>query len=135
VRRIHPFVYGHVIGAFLVGGIAGAFLDLKAVMIFSSLLAANAAVGSLLCWWRPGLEAAGWKLWLVATLANPLMLSAIAFSIDQYDCLTGQLTGWNCMFRGVGPFTVTACLPSPLIGLAVRWWKRRAADEPRIRDR
>ena len=135
MRRIHPFVYGHVIGAFIVGGIAGAFLDLKAVMIFSSLLAANAAIGSLVCWWRPGLEAAGWKLWLVATFANPLMLSAIAFSIDQYDCLTGQLTGWNCMFRGVGPFIVTACLPSPLIGLAARWWKRRAADEPRIRDR
>jgi hypothetical protein len=135
VRRIHPFVYGHVIGAFLVGGIAGAFLDLKAMLVFSSLLAANAAIGSLVCWWRPGLEAAGWKLWLVATLANPLMLSAIAFSIDQYDCLTGQLTGWNCMFRGVGPFTVTACLPSPLIGLAARWWKRRAANEPRIRDR
>jgi len=135
VRRIHPFVYGHVIGAFLVGAVAGGLLDLKALLIFSSLLGANAIIGSLVCWWRPGFEAAGWKLWLVATFANPLMLSAIAFSIDQYDCLTGQLTGWNCMFRGVGPFTVTACLPSPLIGLAVRWWKRRAANEPRIRER
>ena len=127
MRRIHPFVYGHVIGALLTGAVAGAFLDGTAVMVFSSVLAANAVIGSLVCWWRPGFEAAGWKLWLMATLANPLMLSAIAFSIDQYDCLTGQLTGWNCMFRGVGPFTVTACLPSPLIGLAVRWWRRRAA--------
>jgi len=127
VRRIHPFVYGHVVGAFLVGGIAGAFLDLKAMLVFSSLLAANAAIGSLVCWWRPGFEAAGWKLWLMATFANPLMLAAIAFSIDSYDCLVGARTGWNCMFTDAGPDAIKACLPSPLIGLAVRWWRRRAA--------
>ena len=126
MRRIHPFVYGHVVGAFVVGGVAGAFLDLKALLVFSSLLAANAAIGSLVCWWRPGFEAAGRKLWLVATFANPLMLAAIAFSIDQYDCLIGERTGWNCMFSDVGPLTVMACLPSPLVGLAVRWWKRRS---------
>ncbi|HTG25526.1 MAG TPA: hypothetical protein VK681_36290 [Reyranella sp.] len=125
MRRIHPFVYGHVIGAFLVGAVAGAFLDLKAVLVFSSLLAANAAIGSLVCWWRPGFEAAWWKLWPVATFANPMMLSAIAFSINQYDCLTGQQSGWNCMLSDVGPLTVAACLPSPIIGLAARWLKRR----------
>jgi len=127
VRRIHPFVYGHVVGAFLVGAVAGAFLDLKAVLVFSSLLAANAAIGSLVCWWRPGFEAAGWKLWLVATFANPLMLSAIAFAISSYDCLVGNQTGWNCMFVDAGPDVIEACLPSPLIGLAVRWWRRRRA--------
>jgi hypothetical protein len=127
VRRIHPFVYGHVVGAFLVGAVAGAFLDLKAVLVFSSLLAANAAIGSLVCWWRPGFEAAWWKLWPVATFANPMMLAAIAFSIDQYDCLTGQQSGWNCMLSDVGPLTVAACLPSPIIGLAARWLKRRTA--------
>ena len=125
MRRIHPFVYGHVIGAFLVGAVAGAFLDLKAVLVFSSLLAANAAIGSLVCWWRPGFEAAWWKLWPVATFANPMMLSAIAFSINQYDCLTSQQSGWNCMLSDVGPLTVAACLPSPIIGLAARWLKRR----------
>jgi hypothetical protein len=126
MRRIHPFVLGHVVGAFVVGAVGGATLDLKAVMVFSSLLAANAAIGSLVCWWRPGFDAAGWKLWLVATFVNPLMLSAIAYSIDQYDCLVGQRTGWPCMFSDVGPLVAAACLPSPLIGLAVRWWKRRA---------
>ncbi len=125
MRRIHPFVYGHVIGALLTGAVAGAFLDSTAVMVFSSLLAGNAVIGSLVCWWRPGFEAAGWKLWLTATFANPLMLSAIAFSIDSYDCLVGARTGWNCMFTDVGPDVIEACLPSPLIGLAVRWWWRR----------
>ena len=125
MRRIHPFVLGHVFGAFVVGVASGAALDLKAVMVFSSLLAANAAIGSLVCWWRPGLDAAAWKLWLMATFVNPLMLSGIAYSIDQYDCLLGGRTGWDCMFSDVGPLVVAACLPSPLIGLAVRWWKRR----------
>jgi hypothetical protein len=127
VRRIHPFVYGHVIGALTTGAVSGAFLDWTAVAIFAGVLAANAAIGSLICWWRPGFEAAGWKLWLVATFANPLMLAAIAFSIDQYDCLIGQRTSWNCMFSDVGPLAAAVCLPSPLIGLAVRWWRQRVA--------
>ena len=71
--------------------------------------------------------AAWWKLWPVATFANPMMLAAIAFSINQYDCLTGQQSGWNCMLSDVGPLTVAACLPSPIIGLAARWLKRRIA--------
>ncbi len=124
MRHVHPFVWGHVVGAFVVGAVSGSFLDAKAVMIFSSLLAANAAIGSVVCWWQPGFEAPGWKLWLSATLANPLMLAAIAFSIDQHDCLFQSVRGWHCMFADVGPLTVAACLPSPLIGLAVRWWKR-----------
>src|SRR5216684_4014141 len=98
MRRIHPFVYGHVIGALLTGAVAGAFLDGTAVLVFSSVLAGNAVIGSLVCWWRPGFEAAGWKLWLMATFANPLMLSAIAFSIDSYGCLVGARTG--CLSRG-----------------------------------
>jgi len=56
-----------------------------------------------------------------------LMLSAIAFAISSYDCLVGNQTGWNCMFVDAGPDVIEACLPSPLIGLAVRWWRRRRA--------
>ena len=127
MNRIHPFVYGHLVGALLTGVIAGAFLDLKAVLVFGGLLMVNALIGSLVCWWRPGFDAAGWKLWLMATFANPLMVAAIAWSIDQYDCLAGRQTGWNCLFSDVGPWTGIACLPSPLIGLVVRWWRARQA--------
>ena len=127
VRRIHPFVVGHVIGAAITGVVAGAFLDWQAVVSFSAVLALNAVIGSLVCWWRPGFEAAGWKLWLMASFANPLMVAAIAFSLDQYDCLLGRQTGWNCMFADVGPLTAAACLPSPLVGLLARWWCRRRA--------
>ena len=125
MRRIHPFVVGHVIGAAITGVVAGAFLDWQAVVSFSAVLALNAVIGSLVCWWRPGFEAAGWKLWLMASFANPLMVAAIAFSLDQYNCLLGRQTGWNCMFADVGPLTAAACLPSPLVGLAARWWRKR----------
>ncbi|MGH8428799.1 MAG: hypothetical protein ACREUF_00190, partial [Solimonas sp.] len=114
------------LGALVTGVVAGAFLDWQAVVSFGGLLAINAIIGSLVCWWRPGFKAAGWKLWLTATFVNPLMVAAIAFSIDQYDCLIGERTGWNCMFAGVGPLTAAACLPSPLVGLIARWWKSRA---------
>ncbi|MND06648.1 hypothetical protein D3C83_281400 [compost metagenome] len=55
------------------------------------------------------------------------MLAAIGFSIDQYECLFQRTRGWSCMFADAGPLAVLVCLLSPLIGLAVRWWKRRSA--------
>jgi hypothetical protein len=125
VRRIPPFVYGNVVGGLITGIGVGAFLDLKAVLIFSSVLAANAAIVSLICWWKPGFEAAAWKLWLMASLANPLMLTALGFTIDQYECLIGRKTGWNCMFAGIGPLVAGVCLAPPVAGLVVRWWTRR----------
>ena len=127
MRRIHPFVYGQVFGALIAGAVAGAFLDWQAVVSFAGVLAANAVIVSLICWRWPGFEAAGWKLWLAATFANPLMLSAIAFSIDQVDCLIGQRTGWNCMFAEVGPLVAALCLAPPSSGVALRWWRRRIA--------
>jgi hypothetical protein len=124
VRRIPSFVYGNVIGGLIIGAGLGAFIDLKAVLVFSSVLAGNAVIVSLICWWRPGFEAAAWKLWLVAIIANPLMLAAIAFSIEEYECLIGRKSGWNCMFSTVGPLVAGICLAPPVVGLAVRWWTR-----------
>lgn len=129
MRRIPPFVYGSVIGGLITGIVAGAFLDLKAVAIFSAVLAANAAIVSLVCWWKPGFEATAWKLWLMAALANPLMLTALGFTIDQYECLVGSKTGWNCMFATIGPLAAGICLIPPTVGVLVRWlvaWRRKA---------
>lgn len=121
MRRIPSFVYGSVIGGLITGIVAGAFLDLKAVLIFSAVLAANAAIVSLVCWWKPGFEAAAWKLWLMATFANPLILVALGFTIDQYECLIGSKTGWNCMFATIGPLVAGVCLVPPTVGVLVRW--------------
>ena len=127
MKHIPAFVLGHVIAAFVAGAVAGTFLDLKAVMVFSSVLAASAIVSALVCWRWPGFEAAGWKLWLIGILANPLFLTAAAFSADQYDCLLGRKTGWNCMLSDVGPMVAGMCLLPPIGGLLWRWWRRWTA--------
>jgi len=124
VKRIHPFVFGHVIAALGAGAVAGAFLDLKAVLVFSSVLAASAIVSALVCWRWPRFDAAAWKLWLVGVLANPLFLAAVAFSVDQYECLLGRKTGWDCMFSDLGPMVAGMCLLPPIGGLLWRGWKR-----------
>ena len=124
MKRIDPFALGHVIAALVAGAVAGAFLDLKAVLVFSSVLAASAIVSALVCWRWPGFTAAAWRLWLIGVLANPLFLAAVAFSIDQYECLVGWKTGWNCMFFDLGPKVAGMCLLPPIGGLLWRGWRR-----------
>jgi hypothetical protein len=127
MRRVPPFAVGHVLGAFVLGVGSGSFLDLKAMMVFGTLLAAGASVSALVCWWRPGFRAAGWKLWFMACLGNPLFLVAAVFSVTEYECLVRLRTGWNCMFSDLGALVAGACCLPPFAGLAWRWWRRRAA--------
>lgn len=56
MRRIHPFVAGHVVAGLIVGAGVGVTLDAEAAVLGGALLAAGAAVSSLVCWWKPGLE-------------------------------------------------------------------------------
>jgi hypothetical protein len=123
--RLPAFVLGHVLGAVTVGAIGGSFLDWKAVWVFAGILGGNAIISALICWAWPGFAAPWWKLWLMATLVNPLMLAGIAWSLSQWDCLVVGKTGWSCMFSDVGLFAMAACLPSPVIGLLARWGVRR----------
>jgi hypothetical protein len=125
VRRVPSFVYGHVIGALITGAIGGAFLDLTAVLVFGGGLAASATVSALVCWWWPRFDAPAWKLWLVATVANPVLIAGLAWSVAMRDCLTGALKGWDCLFAEVGLVAAAATLPSPVVGLIARWcWAR-----------
>ena len=125
MRRIPSFVYGHVIGALVAGVVGGAFLDLKAVLAFSSILAAAAVMSSLVCWWWPKFDAPAWKLWLAATAANPVLIAGLVWSVFYLGCLTGDLKGWDCLFSDVGWVSAAGTLPSPVIGLIVRWWWTR----------
>jgi hypothetical protein len=126
LKRIPAFVWGQVIGALITGVVTGAFIDWKAVWVFPAVLAGNALLTSLICWWWPGFAGAWWKLWLMATLVNPLMLAAIAWSFDNWECLVGGRTGWSCLLASAGLDVMVLCLPAPLIGLAARWWRKRA---------
>lgn len=132
MRRIPSFVYGHVIGALVAGAVGGAFLDLKAALAFSSILAAAAVMSSLVCWWWPKFDAPPWKLWLVATVANPVLIAGLVWSVAYFGCITGDLKGWDCLFSDVGWVSVAGTLPSPAIGLILRWWwpRRRRTATP-----
>lgn len=131
MRRIPSFVYGHVIGALLAGVVGGSFLDLTAVMAFGSILAAAAIVSSLVCWWWPKFDAPTWKLWLVATVANPVLIAGLVWSVFYFGCITGDLKGWDCLFSDVGWVSAAGTLPSPVVGLIVRWWWSRSRKAPR----
>jgi|tagenome__1003787_1003787.scaffolds.fasta_scaffold18622097_2 hypothetical protein len=125
MKRIPSFVYGHVIGALVTGAIGGAFLDLTAVLVFAPTLAAAAIVSALVCWWWPKFDAPAWKLWLVATVANPVFIAGLVWTVAMRDCLTGELKGWSCLFAEVGFVAAAATLPSQVVGLVVRWWWAR----------
>lgn len=122
--RIHPFVMGHLIGAVGVGTAAGAFINAQASLIAAVSLLAGAVVSSLVCQWRPGVEAPAWKLWPVAVFANPLMLAALAFMAADWECVLGLRRGWNCLTAAMSIVAAGLCLLPPVAGLLWRWWKR-----------
>jgi hypothetical protein len=121
MRRVSPFVYGHVLGALLIGAVCGSFLDVRAIFTFAIAMTVGAAASAMVCRWWPGFAAAGWRLWLTGALGNPLLLVALGFSIDSYECLLGKRTGWNCMFSDIGPLVAGVCLLPPLFGIGLRW--------------
>jgi hypothetical protein len=128
VKRVHPFVYGHVVAAMLTGIAAGLSLEAaQAAGIGMAMLGAGAIVSSTVCWWKPGFDAPWWQLLIVAWLANPLMLIALGFLIVDFGCLTGDRKGWECLGAAMSVLVVGACIPPPVGGLLWRWWQRRRA--------
>src|SRR4051812_28984543 len=121
MRVLSPFPCGQILGALLIGAVGGSFLDLKAIFIFAVAMGIGAAASAMVCRWSPGYDAAAWRLWLTGALGNPLLLVALGFSIEEYECLLGRRTGWNCMFSDIGPLVTGVCLLPPLLGLALRW--------------
>jgi len=116
---------GQIGGGLIIGAVAGALLDWRAMVTASSMLGAGAVISSLVCWWRPGLQASGWKLGLMACVANPLFLVGLGYAIYDYECVLGWRKGWACFLSEVPPLAAgLSCLP-PLLGLAWRWWRRR----------
>jgi hypothetical protein len=128
MRAVSPFVYGQVLGALVIGAVGGSFIDGKAIFTFAIAMAIGAAASAMVCRWWPGFDGRAWQLWLTGALANPLLLVALGFAIEEYDCLLGKRTGWNCMFSDIGPMVVGVCLLPPLLGIALRWlWGRNSA--------
>lgn len=125
MRRIHPFVWGHLVAALVAGAAIGATLDAQASAISAVVLVAGSIVSSLVCWWKPGFEAPAWQLVPAAILANPVMLLAIGFLIVDVDCLMGSRRGWDCLGAAIAIVTAGVCLLPPFGGWLWRCWKRR----------
>lgn len=125
--RITPFVMGHLISAVLVGAGAGAFLDVRASLYFALALMVGAAVSSRVCQWKPGFEAAGWKLWLVAVIANPILLASLFFMALDWECVVGLRRDLNCIAAAISISAASLCLLPPVGGIAWRGWKRYRA--------
>jgi hypothetical protein len=131
MRRIHPFVLGHVVAGMIVGIAAGATLDAQAAVLGGALLAAGACVSSVVCWWKPGFEAPAWLLLPAAMLANPLMLLALGFMAVDAGCIVGSKRGWDCLGAAIALLVAGVCLLPPFGGWLWRAWKRRAKAEER----
>lgn len=126
--RIHPFTLGQLIGAVVVSGAAGMFLpDALSALKMVGVFVLGVAVSSFVCQWRPGIDAPGAKLWLVAVLTNPVMLLSLGFMAVDWECLAGIRRGWQCFAAAIAIPVAVACLLPPLVGLTWRWWKRRVA--------
>lgn len=126
MSHFHPFASGYVVGALIVGAMAGSVaLNLTALLVFSLAMAVGAAVAAWICSRWPGLSAPAWKLWPIAVLANPVFLVAAAYSIAEYECLIGRRSGWSCLLVDLIPMLAGICAILPLIGLAARWWASR----------
>jgi hypothetical protein len=125
VRALSPFVYGHILGALLIGAVVGSFVEFRGILAFGTAMAVGAAVSAIVCRWWPGFDAPGWRMWLTGALGNPLLLVAVGFSIDSYECLLGTRQGWDCMLSDIGPLVIGVCLLPPILGLGLRWlWGR-----------
>lgn len=125
--RIKPFVMGHLVSAVLVGAGAGAFLDVRASLYFALALLAGAVVSSLVCQWKPGVEAPAWPLYLVALVANPILLGSLVVMALDWECVVGVRRGWNCIAAAMAIAAASLCFLPPLGGLLWRSWKRYRA--------
>ena len=125
--RIHPFVMGHLIGAVMTGAIAGAFVSPQVAFFAGLALLGGAIVSSFVCQWRPGVEAAAWKLWSVAVLANPIMIAALVFMVRDWQCVLAARRGWDCLGAAMAIVAACLCLLPPVGGLLWRGWKNRRA--------
>ena len=126
VRGIPSFIWGHVLGALLLGLTFVVVLNVIPTLVLSSALVVGAFVSGLVCWRWPGVAGPGWQLWLVGVVANPLFLGSAFFVYHDFDCLGGTRKGWDCIIPAISPIIMGICLVPPIIGLMVRWLARRA---------
>ncbi|UYN96846.1 MAG: hypothetical protein KIT25_07935 [Enhydrobacter sp.] len=126
VASLHPFVVGHCATGLVVGACAGAYLpEPWMIPLGAAAMGVAAAASSAVCAWRPGLDAAVWKLVPAAAAASPLMMLALGFMAADWECLAGRHRGWDCVGAAIAVLVAGLSLVPPLGGMLWRWWRRR----------
>jgi hypothetical protein len=129
MHGIPPFVAAQVLSAVVLGVIAGAHAGVGTALLGAVLMFGGSAVSVMVSgfiW--PDQDEPGWKLALVATFANPLLLSALLVIGLGWDCIL-HLGGdfFACLVPLIAVLVVILCLLSIFAGWTWHWWKRRAA--------
>ena len=126
MKGVPAFVIGYVLAAFLIGAGVGATMDVEAAVFGAGLLVGGALVACLLCYWLVGFEGPWWQLLLVALLTNPTFLLSAGMVLYDIQCITGGRRGWECLGAALAIVIGGGALPTPLGGLAWRWFRRRS---------
>lgn len=124
---MHPFTIVHVIAAtVLLGGLWGINgyggypkPIVGAIAALAGLV--GSIVSSLVCRWKPGLAAPGWKLWLVAIAANPVFLLCVAAVIYSTVSVIRINEPWDWLGLYISLTVTGVVMLAPALGVAARW--------------
>jgi hypothetical protein len=131
---VHPFFVGHVGAAIVLGAVAGwmvgVFGRLEASAYGAAVMGGGALVSALISAIGRGYNAPAGKVWLAATLGNPVFLAALFAAGYEWDCLIGRTFDLACIVpMGAVVFALACCL-SPCVGLLWRRWSWRRSSRP-----
>jgi predicted permease len=110
----------------------GAFYDLERAVVFAAVMFGGATVSALVSrfiWPKP--DAAGWKLAVVATFANPIFLGALLVMGLGWKCVGGLVKDlYACLAPMMAFLAALLCLAPVCAALLWRWLKScRASRE------
>jgi hypothetical protein len=121
---MHPFLAGYLATSIVLGAVGGAvvgvFGRLEAAALGAAVMTGGSLVGAAIAAIGRGYDAPSGKLWLAATLGNPLFLLSLLFTGGGWNCFAGGVYDLGCFSHLVaGVFALACCLP-PCVGLLLR---------------
>ncbi len=126
MHAVPPFMAAQFITAVALGTAVGAFAGWQMALLGAGAIGGGTAISiviSAMIW--PTQHVSGWKLALVAMLANPTMLLALLATGIGWQCAIGRMHDFGCIASFAGALVVIICLLSVCAGLLWRWWKGR----------
>jgi hypothetical protein len=121
---MHPFLIGHLVSAVVlgtaVGAIVGKFGRLEGAALGAAAMAVGALVSAAIAAIGRGYDAPAGKLWLAATLGNPVLLVSLLFTGGGWNCFAGGIYDLGCFAHLVARLVALVCCLPPCAGLLLR---------------